>query len=59
MDGILYGDIRVELTEPFTPEEEAEFKDWAVGQIKDDMELTDIIDEQAQLQRSTHPERNR
>ena len=35
VDGVLYGDIRVELTEPFTPEEEAEFKDWAVGQMAD------------------------
>ena len=35
VDGVLYGDIRVELTEPFTTEEEAEFKDWAIGQMAD------------------------
>ena len=35
VDGVLYGDIRVELTEPFTTGEEAEFKDWAVGQMAD------------------------
>lgn len=33
--GILYGCIRAELTEPFTPEEEAEFKDWITGQCSD------------------------
>ena len=35
VDGVLYGDIRVELTEPFTPEEEVEFKEWAIGQMAD------------------------
>lgn len=33
--GILYGCIRAELTEPFTPEEESEFKSWLRGQCSD------------------------
>lgn len=35
VDGILYGCIRAELTEPFTEEEEAEFLDWLEGQCSD------------------------
>lgn len=35
VDGIVYGCIRVELTEKFTPEEDAEFKDWLEGQCSD------------------------
>ena len=35
VDGILYGCISAELTEPFTEEEEAEFKDWLEGQCSD------------------------
>ncbi len=35
VSGILYGCIRAELTAPFTPEEEAEFKDWLRGQCSD------------------------
>lgn len=35
VSGIVYGCIRVELTEKFTPEEEAEFKDWLEGQCSD------------------------
>lgn len=33
--GVLYGRIRAELTSPFTPEEEMEFKDWIEGQCAD------------------------
>lgn len=35
VNGILYGCIRAELTEPFTEEEEAEFLDWLEGQCSD------------------------
>ncbi len=35
VDGVLYGCISAELTEPFTEEEEAEFKDWLEGQCSD------------------------
>lgn len=35
VEGILYGCIRAELTEPFTAEEEAEFLDWLEGQCSD------------------------
>lgn len=35
VDGILYGCITVELTEPFNEKEEAEFKDWLEGQCSD------------------------
>ena len=35
VDGILYGCITAELTEPFTAEEDAEFKDWLEGQCSD------------------------
>ncbi len=35
VSGVLYGCIRVELTEPFTPEEDAEFKEWLEGQCSD------------------------
>ena len=34
-EGILYGCITATLTAPFTPEEEAEFKEWCVGQNAD------------------------
>ena len=35
VDGIVYGCIRAELTEEFTPKEEAEFKEWLEGQCSD------------------------
>lgn len=35
VDGVLYGCITAELTEPFTEEEEAEFKEWLEGQCSD------------------------
>ena len=35
VDGVLYGCIRVELTSPFKPAEEAEFKGWLEGQCSD------------------------
>ena len=35
VSGVLYGCIRAELTEPFTQEEEAEFKEWLEGQCSD------------------------
>ena len=35
VDGVLYGRITAKLTEPFTEEEEAEFKDWLEGQCSD------------------------
>lgn len=35
VSGVVYGCIRAELTEKFSPEEEAEFKDWLEGQCSD------------------------
>lgn len=35
VSGVLYGCIRVELTEAFTPEEDVEFKEWLEGQCSD------------------------
>ena len=35
VDETLYGCIRVELTQPFTDEEETEFKEWLEGQCSD------------------------
>ena len=35
VSGVLYGCIRAELTESFTPEEDAEFKEWLEGQCSD------------------------
>jgi hypothetical protein len=35
VNGVLYGCITADLTEPFTEEEDAEFKDWLEGQCSD------------------------
>jgi len=35
VDGVLYGSIRVELTEPLTPEEDEEIKEYLTGQCSD------------------------
>jgi hypothetical protein len=35
VNGVLYGCISADLTEPFTEEEDAEFKDWLEGQCSD------------------------
>ncbi len=35
VEGVLYGCIRVELTEPLTPEEDAEIKEYLIGQCSD------------------------
>jgi len=55
VDGVLYGDIRVELTEPFTPEEEVEFKEWAIGQMADGYASKSIMLNRSQKCRKTTP----
>jgi len=55
VDGILYGSIRVELTEPLTAEEDEEIKEYLVGQMADGYASKRIMLNRSQKCRKTTP----
>jgi hypothetical protein len=55
VDGVLYGSIRIELTEPLTPEETEEIREYLIGQCADGYASKRIMLKRSQKYRKTTP----